>query len=412
MDISKVVERIASYRDAVIELERELVAIPALSPEYDPPPEQAGESRKVAFLEKYLRELGIEDLERIEAPDDRVPEGVRPSLIARIPGRSSERTTWMMVHTDVVPPGDRGEWKTDPWKLEVDGDTLYGRGVEDNHQGLVASVMVAKAIKECEAELPHDYAILFVADEECGSKLGIGYVLEQRNPFGEDDIIIVPDGGAADGSEIEVAEKAIMWARFRLAGKSCHASMPEKGTNAMRAGAHLVVRLEKLAEVFGDSDDVFDPPQSTFTPTKKEANVGAVNIMPGEDVFHLDCRVLPRYPLENVEAEMGRILAGVEKDFGVEGEITFTQREDAAPPTPVDAPVVGLLQSAIEEVYGVEAGPIGIGGGTVAAFLRRKGLPCVVWSRMEETMHTPNENASLSNILGDAQVIARVALAE
>jgi succinyl-diaminopimelate desuccinylase len=412
MTRSKVLETIDGYREAAIDLERELVNIPALSPEYKAPPEHTGEARKVDFLEAHLRALGITGIERVEAPDPRVPGGVRPSLIARVPGRDRSRATWVMAHTDVVPPGDLSKWTGDPWTLRVEGDKLYGRGVEDNHQGLVAAVLAARALIETGCVPPRDFAMLFVADEECGSKLGIGHVIEARNPFGEDDVIIVPDGGAADGSEIEVAEKAIMWCRFTVTGRQCHASTPERGINAMRAGAHLVVRLDALNGLFPDEDPVFEPPRSTFTPTKKEANVGAINILPGEDVFFLDCRVLPRYPLDRVEAEIRKIMTSVEQDFGVTVALSFEQRQEAAPPTPVDARVVGLVQGAVRAVYGVEARPIGIGGGTVAAFLRRQGLPCVVWSKMDETMHGPDENADLRNILGDAKVIASVALAE
>ena len=68
-----------------------------------------------------------------------------------------------------------------------------------------------------------------------------------------------------------------------------------------------------------------------------------------------------------------------------------------------------MLKKAVKEVYDIDAKPIGIGGGTVAACLRREDIPCVVWSKMDETMHGPNENAKISNILGDAKVIAHLA---
>ena len=42
-----------------------------------------------------------------------------------------------------------------------------------------------------------------------------------------------------DGSEIEIAEKSILWLRFRVRGKQCHASTPQKGINAFEAGAEL-----------------------------------------------------------------------------------------------------------------------------------------------------------------------------
>src|SRR5512137_931037 len=101
MSFAAISKKIDTYRDAVIELESKLTAIPALSPTYAAPPEQTGEARKVAFLQSYLAKLGIPKLETIEAPDPSAPEGVRPSLIARLPGKSHERTMWIMAHTDV-----------------------------------------------------------------------------------------------------------------------------------------------------------------------------------------------------------------------------------------------------------------------------------------------------------------------
>jgi len=65
----------------------------------------------------------------------------------------------------------------------------------------------------------------------------------------------------------------------------------------------------------------------------------------------------------------------------------------------------------VREVYGVEGKAIGIGGGSVAAYLRNAGLDAVVWSRMEETAHQPNESALVANIIGDAKVFASLMLA-
>ena len=70
------------------------------------------------------------------------------------------------------------------------------------------------------------------------------------------------------------------------------------------------------------------------------------------------------------------------------------------------------LRDAVKAVYGVEARPGGIGGGTVAAFLRRAGIPAAVWARMEETMHGPDEFCLLSNLVGDAKVFAHLMLKE
>jgi succinyl-diaminopimelate desuccinylase len=140
--------------------------------------------------------------------------------------------------------------------------------------------------------------------------------------------------------------------------------------------------------------------------------VASINILPGEDVFYFDCRVLPRYTLEEVEEEIDRHSRAVEEKFRVKVTREAAQREPAAPPTPADAPVVEALRRAVRAVYGVEAKAEGIGGGTVAAHIRRAGFPVVVWSRMDETMHGPDENVRLPNLLGDAKVFAHLALHE
>jgi succinyl-diaminopimelate desuccinylase len=84
---------------------------------------------------------------------------------------------------------------------------------------------------------------------------------------------------------------------------------------------------------------------------------------------------------------------------------------DAAPPTSPEAPVVLALKKAVKEVYHVEGKAMGIGGGTVAAQIRRKGYSAAVWARMDETMHGPDEYCLLDNIVGDAKVFAHLLLA-
>ncbi len=404
----RVCRRLDTYRDRMIELQQELVRRPAIGPTSG----GDGEADKAAFLEEYLRQRGITDIEDVRAPDPRVPCGYRPNLIARIPGRDSSRTVWFMAHLDVVPAGDPESWDSDPFEVRVDGDRLIGRGVEDNHQGLVASLMAVQALADEGVTPAHDVGLLLVADEETGSKFGLAHVVKEADHLRPDDIVVVPDGGEPDGALIEVAEKSLLWIRFAVTGQTAHGSTPERGRNATRAAAHLTVALEELHERFPDTDPLFDPPGSTFAPTKREANVDNINTIPDKDVFYWDCRILPGIDLADVLAFIRAKADEVAARFGVEIDISYPQKEEAAPPTAPDAPVVVALMDAIGEVYGVEARPGGIGGGTVAAILRKAGIPAAVWARMEETMHGPNESCLLPNLIGDAKVFAHLMLRE
>jgi succinyl-diaminopimelate desuccinylase len=354
-----------------------------------------------------LAGLNLGEIETIEAPDNRAEKGVRPSIILRRKGETSAPTVWIMSHLDVVPAGPRDMWETEPFQAVVKNGRIYGRGAEDNHQGLVASILALKAVVKAKLPLPRSVGLLFIADEETGSAYGIDYILKHKNPFKKEDWIVVPDAGAPDGAAIEVAEKSILWLKLTVKGKQGHGSRPDTAVNAHRAAAHLVVRLDdSLHRRFPQKQDLFHPPVSTFEPTKKDANVENINTIPAEDVFCFDCRILPGIPVDDVAAVVKEIAGGVERDFGVKVDVGFAQRSDAAPPTPPDAPIVKALKSAIKQVYNVEAKPIGIGGGTVAAFLRRAGCNAAVWARLYEKAHQPNEFCEIANILGDAKVFA------
>jgi len=406
-DFAKIAEKIDASVDAMIKLQGELTAIPALAPENG----GEGEWKKAKFIRSFLEnELKVDEIYEYNAPDDSVPEGTRPNIVAKVKGKSSERTIWIMSHMDVVPPGELSLWKSDPFKIKVEGGKIYGRGVEDNQQGMVSSFFAIKAFRDLGILPEYDTGLVIVSDEETGNTKGIGYVLEKCPHFKKSDLIIVPDGGNEEGTMIEVAEKSLLWLKFRTEGKQAHASMPHKGRNSFKAAAHLIVKLNSLYKLFPDEDPLFDPPYSTFEPTKKEPNVPNVNTIPGDDVFYFDSRVMPKYKLEDVEAKIREMAKEVEKEFEVKIGFERQYSIQAPEPTPSDAPVVLALKKAVSAVYNKEAKPMGIGGGTVAAYFRMKGFPAAVWARMDETAHQPNEYCIIENMVGDAKVFAHVML--
>lgn len=389
----------------IVDLERLLTSIPAMAPESG----GEGELKKCEALTEYLRSKGFTSFERYDAPDTRVPSGIRPNLVVTIPGADDSRRVWIMTHMDVVPPGDLNKWETDPWTaVEKDG-RVYGRGVEDNQQGLTGSVFAARAFLENGIKPAYTVKLLFVADEEVGSAYGIQYLLKAHNLFRAEDIIVIPDGGDQEGETIEIAEKNLLWLRFVTKGKQTHGSRPDQGANAHLAACDLALRMNALEEFFGERNDLFEPNRSTFQPTKKESNVPNINTIPGDDVMCMDCRILPCYPLAAVRTEIERIAREVEKKYGV--TVTWTEEQTVeSRATAENAPVVTALGASIKAVYGREHRPIGIGGGTVGAYLRNAGFDAVVWSKMDETAHQPNEYTVLDNLIGDACVMAALML--
>jgi succinyl-diaminopimelate desuccinylase len=364
---------------------------------------------KYLVIREAVLDLGPDQDVGVHAPDERVPEKVRPNLLAIFEGKDTSRTLWILTHMDVVPEGERDLWDHEPFRPRVENGFLYGRGVEDNGQALVASIFAVRAVKET-CGLGLNVGLALVSDEETGSRYGLDYVLSNRlDLFKPEDLILVPDAGSADGDHIEVAEKHLLHVRFRVKGRQGHASRPDVSRNSLRAAAHLIVELDRaLPSRFAESNSFFNPPVSTFEPTRKDANVPNVNTIPGEDVFYLDCRVLPEVQLASVQEEINRVSADLAARFGVETSVEEFLRFDAPDPTPADSPVVIALAQAVQEVYGVQARPVGIGGQTVAAFFRKRGLPAAVWQKSLNLAHAPNEKIRIDDLLGNAKVFARM----
>jgi len=404
----KISKSIDSFRDEMIDMQIQLCAFPAISPSSG----GKGEAKKSEFLLKFLKENGFQDIEVIKAPDLDAPAGFRPNILAYFRGKSSSKTIWIMTHMDVVPPGELSLWKGDPFKAWIKEGKIYGRGVEDNQQDMVASLYALKAFQKEGLKPNFDVGIALVADEETGSKKGIDYVLSHTKTFRKQDLIIVPDAGNEEGTMIEIAEKSILWLKFRTLGSQTHGSTPEKGINSFKAASFLVTELNNLYQIFPAQDPLFEPPISTFEPTKKEPNVPNINTIPGEDIFYMDSRILPNYKVEEAEEKIKEMAKKIEEKFKVKITIEENQKAPAAPPTSINAPVVSVLKKAIKTVYKKEAKPMGIGGGTVAALFRNEGFDAACWAKIDETAHQPNEYCLIDNMIGDSKVFAHIFLQE
>ena len=391
--------KIDAFREKAVEVLSRLIEIKALSPENG----GYGEWDKAEYIQSLLD--FADSIERVDAEDGRAKNGVRPNIVARVDGRK-RRTLWVVSHMDVVPEGDVSLWDSDPFTPRVEGDRIYGRGAEDNGQAIVSTILAGMFLAEHTPDL--SFGMVFVADEETGSRYGIRYLLEQ-DVFRKGDLFLVPDTGSPDGSLIEVAEKNILWLKLEIHGKQGHASRPDVFFNASRRAMKIILELDKkLHEKFNRKNELFEPPYSTFEPTKREKNVDNPNTIPGLDVSYLDCRVLPEYSNDEVIEFVNEFLRERELEDGYPCRVQIVQNE-SSPSTPEDSEVVVRLKNAIRMLRNIEARPVGIGGNTCASFFRRAGFETAVWSTLDGKAHEPNEYAKISNILEDAKVFALLA---
>jgi succinyl-diaminopimelate desuccinylase len=405
MDKDLVFKEIEKMKDEMTQTLMELVQIPAMAPQSG----GDGECKRAERLIQILEMMGLTASEHFYADDERVTSKKRPNIVTWVEGDSKERL-WIVTHLDMVPPGEVALWTaTKPFEPIVKDGKIYGRGTEDNLQAMVSSIFAMKAVKKLGIKPKRTVALCFVADEENGSKYGIQYIIG-KGIFRNDDLVVVPDGGSSDGSFIEIAEKSSLWLKISTFGKQTHASRPGDGLNANRVGMEYALALDRmLHQKYSAKDEYFDPPESTFEPTRKEKNVDAVNIVPGEDIFYFDCRILPRYDTDEVFKDIKTLAAAFEQKTGAKIAIEIASKTTASKPTDSNARIVLMLKEALETTRGIEPKIGGIGGGTCAAYFRKAGIPAVVWSTSDEMAHQPNEYSKIKNMIDDAKIFAQLA---
>jgi succinyl-diaminopimelate desuccinylase len=165
-----------------------------------------------------------------------------------------------------------------------------------------------------------------------------------------------------------------------------------------------------LHEKYALKDEKYDVPESTFEITKKDGNVEAVNIIPGEDTVYFDCRILPNYDVDEVLSEIMKVIAEFEKNTGAKISLEVLQKQVSKDSKSADSEIVVQLKKALKDARGLEARVGGLGGGTCAAFFRKAGFPAVVWSTVDEVAHQSSEYSKVQNMVNDAKVFALLAL--
>jgi len=384
-------------REKLLEIVREVIRRKAVNPAAG----GEGEVERANYLQDFLEnEFGLK-VKRYEVADEN--GFIRPNLITEIKG-NSDQNVWILSHIDTVSEGDISLWRHPPFKLTIEGERVYGRGVSDNGIGIFSTLILLDKVLKEKMELKYNLKLAFLSDEEAGSKYGLKYLVENTDEFKKGDWAIVPDAGNKEGTFMEIAEKGILWLKFEFTGKQTHGSTPHKGLNANLHSMKFQTWLyDVLHKQFEKKDILFSPSESTFEPTKRERNLDSINIIPGKDTSYWDCRVLPDYNLNDVLRLIEEKAKDYEERTGVKINVEIVMREDASRTDP-NSEIVRRLENSVKKILGVAPKKFGIGGGTLAGILRKIGIDSVVWSICSETEHQPDEYELIENYYKNADV--------
>jgi succinyl-diaminopimelate desuccinylase len=220
----------------------------------------------------------------------------RSTLIARLAGE--KLPICFTGHLDTVPLGAIG-WSKDAFAGEVAGDKLFGRGTSDMKSGVAAITLMAlrlARIRDWRAGL----TIIFTAGEETTCE-GAAHIAGLPGALGEAGAIVA---GEPTANAPWIAHKGCVRYAINIQGVAAHASMPEKGENAIYKAAAIIKKLEAFD---------FDLPPHPFlgepTLAVTMMNAGtAINMIPEGATFCVDIRTLPGQAEESVRRRLEAVL--------------------------------------------------------------------------------------------------------
>ncbi len=254
----------------------------------------------VAFVENYLRDLGVEVR--------RVPNaaGDKAALLATI-GPMVDGGVILSGHTDVVPV-DGQIWRSDPFRLVGHDGRFFGRGACDM-KGFDAAVL-AMVPHFLAAPLRRPVHILLSYDEETTCRGSLAIIEKFGLDLPRPSAVIV---GEPTMMQVADAHKSVATFQTKVTGVEAHSANPALGVNAIAIASQIIgdiYRLGRRYEAPAQRNARFDPPYSTF-------NVGVIhggavrNILAGECTFFWEFRGLPGVETAQALAEVEAFIAAL-----------------------------------------------------------------------------------------------------
>ncbi len=371
-----IIDKVLSQVDeaAIVELASDLIKIPSFKPD---------ETEVAKFLDRFFKERGYQvDLQEVEPG--------RFQTIATLPGSGGGCSLMLNGHTDINSLTRR--WTRDPWTPTVEGDRLYGHGIQNMKGGLASIIMAAEAVRLSQAEMKGDLVVACVVGETQGGE-GTHFLMESgmrtdmavvAEPFGAHNLVTVHCG---------VAHMAI-----HTYGITGHIRQVESTVNAIYMMNKVIDRLQQVEFTYQPRQDMESLPR---------LNVGGIIGGLGADyvlveppyvpdicTIIVDVHFVPGQTADSILADLHRALDPLKDEVqGLDFEIempppdSFKGRRRLVM-NPLDVPLDTYIVEAVARNYEVVAGKPPEAVGSILPFtytandtchLWESGIPCLLY---------------------------------
>lgn len=200
-------------------------------------------------------------------------------------------------HIDTVDVGDLAQWRSAPFRADVRGGIMYGRGASDNKAATASMVHGAALLKDLGVDASRFtlYVIGTVQEEDCDG-LALEHVLTTRVP--RPAVVVL---GEATNLQVYRGHRGRAEFAVHTTGRAAHASAPERGINAVYRMGPVISQIEELNERVGT-----DPflGKGTVVLSKVEVQTPSLNAVPDGCTIYLDRRLTVGETVDSARAEL------------------------------------------------------------------------------------------------------------
>jgi acetylornithine deacetylase/succinyl-diaminopimelate desuccinylase family protein len=364
-----------------VELTRQLVSIPSVSP-------MGGPDDDPVYSEKNVADFVFELLAANGARPTRQGTEKHPNVVARIEQQRAQ-TLLLTAHTDTV---SHENMTIRPFDPVIRDGRLYGRGSCDTKASLAIFLDAFIDALRDPSRLKYNLVFAAVHDEEysfAGSRL------------------LAASGVAADWAitgeptklRVIHAHKGVCRFVVSTTGTSAHAALPWLGENAIYKAAAVIEAIEEYAANVERNEHP--------TLGKATANLGiiaggtTINTVPDKCVLKVDRRLLPGETLASVFDPLHSVLASRKCAADVALPFLFAEAVWNDPKSPYCQSLLSACKSAgTEPVLGTAD------YATDACALQAAGIPTLVFGPGDVAQaHTADESIDVEEILQARRIL-------
>ncbi len=334
------------------------------------------------------------------------------NVIARL-GTGEGPTLLFDAHMDTVSVGDPAAWGHDPLGAAIEDEVLYGRGAADMKGAIAAMVYGAKRLLDAGLPRRGTLVLAMVVQEEPCEGLAIREVIEEQGVHPDYCIL-----GEATNLALARGHRGRLEACITLRGRSCHASTPDAGQNAIYAAARVIVGIELLAQQLNHDSFLG---RGSVAVTEIDSLAGSRNAVPHQCTLYVDRRLTGDETEVKALTELRRVI-GRE---GVAAEVAVTEYQATSYTgypcrarqyfpswvLPESHPLLGRVGNALEGALGIRPRATCWQFSTDGVYTAGvAGIPTLGFGPGEERYaHTTDERIRLGDVIAAARGYAAIA---